>query len=407
MFFSSHVLRRYGAIALLCAGGCLGSSDLGVDEPLQLRPPIGENAVATAASTLAAFCCDPDKPLPQTVGAVILSFQGETPTRYAFKFDNDDGVIVADPASGIIEPSETTKVITIRVTRCDFDVATIRLKTFYVGEEDQTASSQSQTLTVNNICGPGSMVGAGTMGAIAEEIATGAGDLVRGAVVTGPSGVPTMHSSTEVPDKVPSLPGTDIVQSAWTQVVLTLSAFQILFEGLDPPSFLADPDAVVLEPTIHRSNFRDEYAIGFFRTDGDIPLSGSRTLQYAFVFDSIAFNQNFLPMAPFDNDFFRDTDRWYTANYNPLTGWSFRVTSVSGNVATEVESNARAVISKDGILMVFPLEEFGAFFPRYRVTAFSHNGDFGLVAPNDWSGDTQPPVDEPLIDPSPPLTPPQ
>ena len=43
-----------------------------------------------------------------------------------------------------------------------------------------------------------------------------------------------------------------------------------------------------------------------------------------------------------------------------------------------------------------PVDEMVAPWPRYRVTAFAHQGDFGLNPPYVWSGDVQPPVEEGL-----------
>ena len=115
--------------------------------------------------------------------------------------------------------------------------------------------------------------------------------------------------------------------------------------------------------------------------------------QYGFVYDadgSAAGNYQANPSFP--NDFFDGTDRWYTANYAPGTGWTMSVTQVSGGVPTAVPSAARIIILDNVMALVVPASEFGTAEPAYRVTAFWHTGDFGRNPPNVWSGDVFPAV---------------
>ena len=144
--------------------------------------------------------------------------------------------------------------------------------------------------------------------------------------------------------------------------------------------------------------FDDQFVVTFLATDGDIPLASTdRHYQYGFVFDADNFaDNNYVPTAPFLNDFFRDTDRWYELRYTPTEGWSLVVTNARDGQQQQVSSAARAIISGSGILLVVPFREFNAFSPTYRVSAFCHGGDQGLAPPHDWSGGPEPDVDQPL-----------
>ena len=62
----------------------------------------------------------------------------------------------------------------------------------------------------------------------------------------------------------------------------------------------------------------------------------------------------------------------------------------------EVSTAARAIIKGKAVLLVAPRSEFGVAEPSYRVTAFTHTGDYGANPPHDWSGDQHPRVSEGL-----------
>ena len=71
---------------------------------------------------------------------------------------------------------------------------------------------------------------------------------------------------------------------------------------------------------------------------------------------------------------------------------------VSHNDLTRLLLLARLLLTLEDnvILLVAPASEFGVSNPMYRVTAFSHTGDFGANPPHDWSGDQHPRVTEGL-----------
>ena len=54
-------------------------------------------------------------------------------------------------------------------------------------------------------------------------------------------------------------------------------------------------------------------------------------------------------------------------------------------------SGARVIVDGEMMLLVVPLGEVGPD-PSYRVTAFGHNGDWGMGPDEYWSGDNEPRV---------------
>jgi hypothetical protein len=130
-----------------------------------------------------------------------------------------------------------------------------------------------------------------------------------------------------------------------------------------------------------------------------IPLADATNLyQYAAVFDADGdATNNFVPLAAYPKDFFKDTDRWYEALYAPGTGWKLKVSTAHGMTITPVtDSFARVVIVDNVLYFVIPRSELPAAKLGYRVTAFRHKGDYGLKEPFDYDANVTPPVDTPL-----------
>ena len=141
-----------------------------------------------------------------------------------------------------------------------------------------------------------------------------------------------------------------------------------------------------------------EYLLVFAAYGDDIELADTERLyQYAVVFDADGdATNNYVPDPAFENDFFRDSDRWYEATYSPSEGWKLTVTDARNNNFTEIASAARIIISENAFVLVVPASEFEVSEPSYRVTAFCHEGDFGLNPGSFWSGDLDPPVSDGL-----------
>jgi len=134
--------------------------------------------------------------------------------------------------------------------------------------------------------------------------------------------------------------------------------------------------------------------------DQAIPLADPKYLyQLGFVFDADGVTtNNYQPVAQYPKDFFKDTDRWYEANYAPGSGWTLKVTDATGGTLKQVTSPARIILHQNVVTLVVPASEFAVPQPKFRVTAFRHTGDYCLGAVKDCSGDLVPAVDDGLYD---------
>lgn len=124
-----------------------------------------------------------------------------------------------------------------------------------------------------------------------------------------------------------------------------------------------------------------------------IPLADpTHYYQYGFVFDSDGIgSNNYQPSASFPSDFFKDSDRWYEANYDPVNGWSMKVTDARDGAFLPVDDTAaRIILRGNTIALVVPAGEFTVAKPSYRMTSFRHLGDYGMSPPHEWAADTEP-----------------
>lgn len=151
----------------------------------------------------------------------------------------------------------------------------------------------------------------------------------------------------------------------------------------------------------HRDAGDGDHLVLMMGFAADVPLDHAVELyQYAFVFDSDGDPaNNYTPAPQWPNDFFKDTDLWVEANYDPAGGWTARVSDVVSNTPQpRSTSQAKIYVSGNAIALIVPVTDlFGsASYPgaTYRVTAFRHEGAF-LAGP--WNGDTVPLVDDPLL----------
>lgn len=96
-------------------------------------------------------------------------------------------------------------------------------------------------------------------------------------------------------------------------------------------------------------------------------------------------------------DFFQGTDLWYEAIHDPAAGWSMRASRIVDGAIVPMDTDARIVVEGAAVYAIVPIAELGTDCPHARLTAFAHGGDFGLQPPYEWSGDTELPVDQPLI----------
>lgn len=115
-----------------------------------------------------------------------------------------------------------------------------------------------------------------------------------------------------------------------------------------------------------------------------------------FVFDrDDDLASNYVPPAQFANDFFKGTDYWIEARYDPTNGWSLVATDAAKYNFTPVQTGARLIIEGSAMILIIPRDEFATDVPGFRLTAFRHTGAFGYDG--DWDADVQPPVDQPLL----------
>ena len=127
-----------------------------------------------------------------------------------------------------------------------------------------------------------------------------------------------------------------------------------------------------------------EYLLVFAAYGDDIELADTERLyQYAVVFDADGdTTNNYVPDPAFENDFFRDSDRWYEATYSPSEGWKLKVTDARNNNFTEIASAARVIISENAFVLVVPASEFSV--PQHRFTRCSLPRERWCSAPMAW-----------------------
>lgn len=212
------------------------------------------------------------------------------------------------------------------------------------------------------------------------------------------------HSSESVPEKEPD--------RTWTELCFKVGA------GQHPPEASSSSAAEFAPPLASvgedypcgetserivlcasQSPFPpDEYVTMAMVLTGDIPAADIEYFhQYGFVFDVDGDpSNNYQASAQFPNDFFDDTDRWYVASYGPQDGWSLQVSDARGGTISDSASAARIVIEGQVMTLIVPAAELAVSCPGYRMTAFTHLGDYGLDLPHEWSADVEPAVAQPL-----------
>ncbi len=134
------------------------------------------------------------------------------------------------------------------------------------------------------------------------------------------------------------------------------------------------------------------------KVGAEIPAANpDRFYTYSVVVDADGDpGNNFQFNPPYNWDYFQNTDRWYTLNWDPDFGmWTLDVSDFAQNLYV-APSAARAVVMGDIITFFIPAAEFSTDQLAYRMTAFGHDGSFSPEAScGDVSG----------ADPTEPLTP--
>lgn len=132
------------------------------------------------------------------------------------------------------------------------------------------------------------------------------------------------------------------------------------------------------------------------------PANPNRSYVFALVVDSdgAAIN-NWIYRGNFDWDYFQGTDRWYQLIWDHVNkAWKVTVTQVdNAKTMTEVPSSVRAIREKDAVMWAISSDEFPIARPKYRLTAFVHDGRFTAgMRGGDVTGANP---TEPLRDPGP------
>ena len=137
---------------------------------------------------------------------------------------------------------------------------------------------------------------------------------------------------------------------------------------------------VLNAPDLDRPADRTTFADLFERTDQ------SRIWRFAVVVDSDGLSgNNYVPPLTELNDPVKGTDSFYSLVYLPGDGWSFHLYLADGS---EAMTAARVVLDGNALVFVIPNSEVPGPGAGFRVTTFTHKGDFGVGG--DWSGDFHP-----------------
>jgi len=331
-------------------------------------------------------CCDPANGVDQIVTIVTVRHTGDPGSDdVEVKFVPETGTILsAQPVGGVIARGEELD-IEIRASDCDFDTADFRIRTFFVGQEGKNDLSVTTLLRVTNICSVERPVVA------ALELLTPSGavqpDFIN-AVGLEELGEAVEHGNVTVLDKVPNRPLTEI--STWGRISVSYSAtdLQNLFtlgaaefpkgNGSNGWTYISDvPDTMAA----------GDYELVFVAFNGLFDNTDlSRIWRFAVVVDSDGLSaNNYVPPLTDLNSPVKGTDSWYSLVYLPGDGWSFHLYLADGS---EAITSARVVLSGNALVFVIPRSEVPGPGAGFRITTFTHTGDFGIGG--DWSGDVHP-----------------
>ena len=202
-----------------------------------------------------------------------------------------------------------------------------------------------------------------------------------------------VHSSGSVPIKNVAHDFTTIIRYAAAVTLMQLLQVNQLFNNSDFPCGQG-PNGYTLCPTGASPVPAGDMVVLTSVLEKPVPLKDPKSyFQYGFVFDADGVElNNYQPGAQYPNDFFKGTDRWYVAGYDPAKGWTLQVTDASGGTTKPLASAARVIIKDNAMVLVVPAAEFKVAKPKFRLTAFRHGGDYGMKAPYDWDGSLLPAV---------------
>jgi len=128
----------------------------------------------------------------------------------------------------------------------------------------------------------------------------------------------------------------------------------------------------------------------------DMPHADANySYQIGFVFDSDDDpSNNYQPAPSWPADFFKDTDRWYVAEYAPGGEWTISVSNAGSS--TLAASGARIIMNGNAVVLVLPASEIPSSQASFRITAFRHDGSYGLSG-GFWNADLSTAVGLPML----------
>jgi hypothetical protein len=341
-------------------------------------------------------CCDPANGPDQVVTVVTVRHTGDSGSSdVEVKFVPEaDSILSAQPVVGVISRGEEID-IEVYASDCNFDVQEFRVRTYFVGQEGKTNLSVTTLLRVTNICSPDRPVVA------ALERLTPDGpidtDFIN-AVTIEELGEAVEHGNVAILDKVPNQPLSEI--STWGRISANYSSSELsdMFTGGSPDFPLGNgANGWAYQGGISNSMSAGDYELVFVSFNGVFALTDtSRIWRFAVVADSDGqSDNNYVPPLAELNDPVKGTDSWYSLVHLPGNGWSFHLYLADGS---EVATSARVVLDGNALVFVIPKSEVNGPGAGFRITTFTHKGDFG--ANGDWSGDfhPKPPVLAPIPD---------
>lgn len=172
----------------------------------------------------------------------------------------------------------------------------------------------------------------------------------------------------------------DIREFDVAQITPTPDETRLLFNNTAYPCDVTTPGGAIICPMAPGEFPEGAMWVGAMRLGADVPLADrDHSLIYALVFESDGVTENdWQFVEPFVWDYFQGTDRWYQLIWDHLTRtWSVRVTQVDeSQTQTTVSSAVRVVIIGDVVQWFVPRIELPSATPRYRFSAFIHEGTF-------------------------------
>ncbi|MEE8105609.1 MAG: hypothetical protein V3T86_08765 [Planctomycetota bacterium] len=134
------------------------------------------------------------------------------------------------------------------------------------------------------------------------------------------------------------------------------------------------------------------YMFAWMAMKDDVAINDdTRFYDYAAVFDmDDNSSNNYAPSSSFPDDFFIGTDYWLRLQKSPGNPWTLGATDARDNEFENLVAEARAMVCDNAIVFMLPMTGFpmgATYYPPYRMTTFTHPGDFGENS-GDWSGTT-------------------